>query len=266
MTDLLRNYLNHLRIERGLSPNSIIAASSDLTQFTNFIGESRFESKEFDSSDARRFLVDVSSRGASASTVNRKRNSLSGIFRFCGKPMMDVERAKQWDTLPEIISEAEAQKMIEHARTPFERSVIALLYCCGLRASELFSVMVNTDNTSLRVFGKGSKERIVPCPAWLVQLLDIKALRGLSRYQIYRIVIENAKRSINKPVYPHMLRHSCATHMMQGGADLRIIQEFLGHDSLETTQIYTRVDINHLREVIAEFHPRSFYEPRERKP
>lgn len=138
--------------------------------------------------------------------------------------------------------------------------MLALLYCCALRVSEIMSFGIHTDGKSLRVLGKGDKERIVPCPGWLLLMLNeqfFHTARGLSRYQVYRMVVENARASINKSVFPHMLRHSCATHMMQGGADMRVIQEFLGHESVETTQIYTKVDIRHLQEVVREFHPRA---------
>lgn len=262
--------------EKGLSRNTLLAYRSDLTAFAGWSGNSaNSEGREI-----ARYLVWLRSQGKSASTVARNLASLRSWFSWqkalgliekdpC-EALQNPQRAKR---LPQVVTPAEVAAMIQVAASPRERVAIELLYGAGLRVSEL--VRLNWSDISVsqgyvRCFGKGSKERVVPIGRQAIEALkfykdmlgqDKKARtqpgqpllcdrqgKRLSRLVVWQIIKRLAGRArVNKKLSPHTLRHSFATHLIENGADLRTVQELLGHASVVTTQLYTHVSRGHLR-------------------
>jgi len=270
------------------------AYAVDLSQFVEWAQGRGLEPADVRHRDVRRYGAGLSSDGAAAATVARKLAAVRGLFDFLVRservgqnPADLVSSPKREEKLPRVLSGEQARDLLERipARTPLElrdRAMLELAYSCGLRCEEI----VNLDRDSfdfeteqLRVLGKGSKERLLPVgepaqralrrylergrPALAADpregaLLLSKSGRRLSGSDVTRrLALWVEKASLQAGVSPHALRHSFATHLLEGGADLRAIQELLGHASISTTQVYTRVDAARLREAYAATHPRA---------
>ena len=291
--DLLVTYLT---VERGLSENSVAAYTSDLKEAAGFFarnGRSSWRSLKAD--DVLDYLQYCTEHPLKSSTVARRLISfrlLYGLLADEGRIENDftavMDSPRRWKILPDFLTEREVDRLLNAfsaAEGEFEmrnRLMIELLYSSGLRASELTSLKVadcDFENGVLRVTGKGSKTRVVPCgrPAFrLIRrylqtarlvlaeknprapwLLLSKSGRKLNRDWVWSVVQEAAVRAgINRSVHPHTLRHSFATHLLSHGADLRCIQEMLGHSDISTTEIYTHVDLNGALAVTRRLHPR----------
>jgi len=244
---------------------------------------------------AREFFVTLAHAGLSITTRARYLSSLKHLSRFLlgsGRITQDVtesmELPRKGRTIPEFLSVAEMQSLLEafSGDEPYSlrnRAMLETMYACGLRVSELTTLKqwdVLADVELVRVFGKGSKERLVPIGAqalrWIAQYTaegrgqlirtsqtdDILFLssrgRQLSRMSVWKVIQQAASTAgIETHVHPHMFRHSFATHLIEGGADLRAVQEMLGHADIATTQIYTHIDREYVKEVHTLFHPRS---------
>lgn len=272
----LDDYLDFVYRERGLSRNTLLAYRSDLTVFAEWSnGRPKADSREIS-----RYLVWLRSQGKSASTVARNLASLRSWFSwqkasgFIEKDPCDaLQNPQKAKRLPQVLTPAEVAALIRVSNNPRERVAVELLYGAGLRVSEL--VRLNWSDISLsqgyvRCFGKGSKERVVPIGSMANEALkSYKAEIGpekktnvrmgqpvfcnrqgkrLSRLVVWQIIKRLAsKAGITKKLSPHTLRHSFATHLIENGADLRAVQELLGHTSVVTTQLYTHVSRAHLR-------------------
>ncbi len=295
MPDLLGQFLDHLRHERGVSPHTLRGYSRDLIQLLEHLGtdEERLEPRAIDGLKIRGFLAHLRDRGASRATIARKLAAVRSFFKFlirCGmleaSPAADVRAPKQERRLPHFLDPGEVERLIQApgADDPFplrDRAMLETLYSTGLRVSELVGLDIehlSLDEGLIRAFGKGRKERLVPvgshalaalrdylqaerpgvavdeCRALFVnrdgtRLSERSVRRTLDRYI--------ARTGISPHTSPHTLRHTFATHMLDRGADLRSVQELLGHESLATTQIYTHVTTERLREAYARAHPRA---------
>ncbi|HEX6687385.1 MAG TPA: tyrosine recombinase XerC [Solirubrobacterales bacterium] len=279
---------------RSLAERTRKAYAVDLGQFVEWAKERGLEPAEVRHRDVRRYGAGLSSGGAAAATVARKLAAIRSLFDFLVRtervgqnPADLVSSPKREEKLPRVLSGEQMRSLLERipARTPLElrdRAMLELAYSCGLRCEEI----VNLDNGSfdfeteqLRVVGKGSKERLLPVgePAQraLQRYLErgrralatdprqpalflSKSGRRLSSSDITRrLGLWVREAALAAGVSPHALRHSFATHLLEGGADLRTIQELLGHASISTTQVYTRVDAARLREAYAATHPRA---------
>ncbi len=264
----------------------------DLGQFVEWAGER--EPDEIRHRDVRRYAAGLSSRGAAPATVARKLASIRGLFDFLVRtervgqnPADLVSSPKREEKLPRVLSAAQVRELLERipARTPLElrdRAMLELAYSCGLRCEEIVNLDLDSldyENEQLRVLGKGSKERLLPVGEPARRAMERYAARGrhaLSREPGERALFlsKSGRRLSNSDVTrrlalwvreaalaggvsPHSLRHSFATHLLEGGADLRTIQELLGHASISTTQVYTRVDAARLRDAYAATHPRA---------
>jgi site-specific recombinase XerD len=291
--EALAGYDRDLRA-RSMAERTRRAYGVDLGQFTAWANERGLEPGKVRHRDVRRYGAGLSSGGAAAATVARKLAAVRGLFDFLVRtervgqnPADLVSSPKREDKLPRVLSGEQVRALLERipARTPLElrdRAMLELAYSCGLRCEEI----VNLDRDSfdfeteqLRVLGKGSKERLLPVgePAQRalrrylergrhalasdprqVALFLSKSGRRLSNSDITRrLGIWVREAALAAGVSPHALRHSFATHLLEGGADLRTIQELLGHASISTTQVYTRVDAARLREAYAATHPRA---------
>jgi integrase/recombinase XerC/integrase/recombinase XerD len=277
---------------RGMAERTRRAYGVDLGQFVEWVGDTAPAAVRH--RDVRRYGAGLSAGGAAPATVARKLAAVRGLFDFMVRtervgqnPADLVSSPKREQKLPRVLSGEQVRTMLEKipARTPLElrdRAMLELAYSCGLRCEEIVNLDVASfdfDSEQLRVFGKGSKERLLPVgePAQRAlrrylergrhaladdsrepALFLSKSGRRLSNSDVTRrLALWVREASLVAGVSPHSLRHSFATHLLEGGADLRTIQELLGHASISTTQVYTRVDAGRLREAYAATHPRA---------
>jgi integrase/recombinase XerD len=295
MVDQVDDFAAYLSLERGLAANTTRAYLHDLCEFAKFLDCLKVRSSEAVTRDHILDFLD-SSRDAelASTTIARRLIAIKIFFRFlCRERLLkhDITDAmdgpRLWRLLPDMLGVDEVERLLKafSKRDPLERrnqAILELFYATGIRVSELANLRLDGlkfEQGFIRVIGKGDKERIVPVgrPAirrlttYLQQirpLLD-KTQRGttlflsvnghpLTRARVWQVVKEAARRAgIEKNVYPHMLRHSFATHLLSNGADLRVIQEMLGHADISTTQIYTHVNQAQLKSIHRRFHPRA---------
>lgn len=278
---ILSEYLEYLEVEKGLSHNTIDAYRRDLTAFIDLCASLGAEElTQIQRNHLNSYIMDLREKKYSATSVMRKIASLRGFFKWlcaneiCMKnPTLTLEQPKIPRKLPKVMTISEIENIIRQDLNKTQRLIVELLYGCGLRVSELVNLKTNNIDLNanyLRCSGKGSKERLVPLGSkakealsnyfehrdFLVKKhnLDTKNLwiaesgRFLTRQDVYNFIHEQGKK-INKNISPHTLRHSFATHLLENGADLRIVQELLGHSDVSTTQLYTHISKKRLKEV-----------------
>jgi integrase/recombinase XerD len=286
---VLQAFLDSLAVERGLAPNTIAAYRRDLRDHLAFlVTRGVRQLAAVDESHLIVYLGRLRRSGASPATVMRKLSSVRGFYRqlareeqIAADPTANLPPAQLRRRLPNVLSVEEVGRLIAQpdTRAPRglrDRAMLELVYAAGLRASELVGLTrgdLNLDLGLVRCLGKGSKERVVPvgrlaidaARAYLASRRDAAGAlfpgnkgRPLTRVSFWRIVRRYARQAgMRTPISPHTFRHSFATHMLDGGADLRAIQELLGHANIATTQIYTHVSTDRLREVYQAYHPRA---------
>ena len=287
-------YLDHLAVERGLSSNSIEAYRRDLGTYVAFLDRRGVELRDVTRADIEAFAMARRLGGYAVSSVERSLSAVKGLHRFMlregfstANPASAIKLPKKAERLPDVISIDAAAALLDQ---PFpqtdagerDHAALEVLYGCGLRASELVGLdirNVHLDEGLLRVLGKGSKERLVPLSgAASERLRDYVEVRGeltcrrakptpavflnarggrISRQSVHGIVSKAGLSIGVSNLHPHTLRHSFATHLLEGGADLRSIQEMLGHSDISTTQIYTHVQAGLMRDVYLQAHPRA---------
>ena len=310
LVEFVRSFLDHLRVERGVSPHTASGYRRDLQRYVDFLTEQGIDDPaeitgEVVTEFAVRLRTPVEGTPALAdSSVARAVVAVRSLHRFgveeritTTNPAADVSPPSQARRLPKALSVAQVQAMLEgvDTSTPVglrDAALLELLYGTGARISEVVGLdvddvsrLVEADpdsTTGLRLFGKGGKERVVPLGSfarkavqdWLVRgrptfqekakapgpalLLNTRGAR-LSRQSAWTVLRRTAEQAgVEVEVSPHTLRHSFATHLLDGGADVRVVQELLGHASVTTTQIYTLVTVDHLREVYLSSHPRAY--------
>ena len=295
MESFVKEYLASLRLERNLSENTIASYKNDLTSLINFLNDSGIKDpSEITSKNLSNFFVLLSKLGLSSRSSARYYSSVKGLFGYLFSngyikinPMEKISAPKVSKNLPGVLNINEIEKILSGPDISKklglrDKALLETFYACGLRVSELINLKISdlflTDEM-IRVFGKGSKERFVPIGSSAIKfineylknsrpLLEKKAKsqhilflnnRGtkLSRMGVWKIVNNYAELAgIKKEVHPHTFRHSFATHLLEGGADLRAVQEMLGHVDISTTQIYTHIDRDYIKQVHRDFHPR----------
>jgi len=289
--NLLDDFLSYLVVERGASPHTISAYRGDLKAYLAHLEQRGTDPLAATRNDITTFMAELQKRGMAASTVERKIAAVKSFHAYLVRegltdnhPTVDISLPKVPARLPDVISIEDVHTLFSQPFTA-EPAVLEVLYGCGLRVSELTGLDLNDvdlDDGFLRVFGKGSKERLVPiagaADAALTEYLSrgrpfLKAkkattrqdpaavflnVRGgrMTRQAVFGIVRQYGER-VGLQLHPHTLRHSFATHLLRGGADLRALQEMLGHADISTTQVYTHVDRTHLREEYMTTHPRA---------
>lgn len=277
----LSEYIEYLSIERGLSINTQEAYRNDILFFIEFLASENIESFEkIQRAHINRYIRELRSKNYATSSITRKIASLRGWFRWMismeiitSDPTEALEQPKMARRLPKVLSVAEILELLNEDLTSLERAILELLYACGLRVSELVNLSlsnVNLEQEYVRCFGKGSKERIIPLGNQAKQaicrylkkreliLLDNNISSNalflddngspITRQKVY-IFVKNLGNLINKTLSPHTFRHSFATHLLENGADLRIVQELLGHADVSTTQLYTHVSKKRLKDI-----------------
>ena len=299
MTDLqfaLQDYLHFLKVERQLADNTISSYKRDLTSYIGWFVQHSTELQSINQQKITEYLHSLKESGKSSRTVSRQISSIRSFHQFMLRdkvtdtdPTVHLELPKLEQKLPRVLSPADIDTIIDTVGTTTPQSIrdtamIELLYGTGMRVSELIGMNVSDINLTMgfvRVFGKGSKERIVPigttavnaCTAYLEDVRpefvsaarsdrDALFLNGrggrLTRQSIWSLLRSVSERAqLTQKLTPHMLRHSFATHLVENGADLRSVQEMLGHADISTTQIYTHVSKTRLKDVYSQYHPRA---------
>ena len=295
MDESIDGYLGYIALERSLAPRTVAAYRTDLGSADDWLSRQMGHPlPEASTGDLAEYVADLSRRGLSTRSVRRKLSSIRGYFRYlqdCGRraddPTSMLAAPRGGSFLPEALSLQEAKELVEafdgsDNLSIRNRALMELAYGSGLRESELVELTVSRvylDEEYVRPLGKGSRERIVPMGPqtirWLRRYIGEvrpRLLRGagfsnlfltyrgrpMSRMAVWNVVRKAGRLAgMTRRLYPHILRHSFATHMLEGGADLRVVQELLGHADISTTEIYTNVGTAHLRKVIESCHPRS---------
>jgi integrase/recombinase XerD len=290
----LEPFVDYLSFERGLSDRTLAAYRGDLEKLLDFLEErGRADPSQVTPQDLREFVFQLNDAGLAPSSIRRALSSIRGYFGFLleedvleADPSERLAAPRVGRALPDVLSVEEVQKLLEapdpaHPLYWRDRGILEVLYAAGVRVSELLGMTVHSidlEEGVCTVFGKGAKERMVPLgmPARRAVERYLREVRPqlekgkgegklflnsrgrpLSRMAIWNLVKASAERAgVRKAVSPHTLRHSFATHLLEGGADLAAVQELLGHADISTTQIYTHIDREYLREVHRSFHPR----------
>ncbi|MEM6359439.1 MAG: site-specific tyrosine recombinase XerD [Bacteroidota bacterium] len=293
----IKQFKNYLRLERSLSDNSVEAYIHDVVKLKQFmeLSNASISPLQVESVHLKDFLEYINDLGMTAHSQARIISGLKAFYKYLiydelidKDPTQLIEGPKLGRKLPDTLSYEEIVKLLEgidHSKPEGQRNraILEVLYSSGLRVSELVNLRLSNvyeDIGFLRIIGKGDKERLVPIGKDALRYIKIykeevrvhlnvaeghsdfvflnRRGKQLTRVMIFTIIKELAKKvGLNKTISPHTFRHSFATHLIEGGADLRAVQEMLGHESITTTEIYTHLDRDYLRQVIQEFHPRS---------
>ena len=298
--EVTSSFLNHLQIEKGLAANSIAAYRRDLSKFANFLGTRSLS--EVDSNLITDFQSSLREAKLSVASINRVDSTLRSFFKHLQQehgyadPTLEIAPQKSARRLPKALTITQIVSMIQVAYregqpiTARDQAMLELLYSSGARVSELIGININdlssidtSDGkvTTLKLRGKGSKERIVPLGSFATRAVENYLVRvrpelasksskvtsalflnsrgsRISRQSAWQMVLDAAEAAgVSEHVSPHVFRHSYATHLLDGGADIRVVQELLGHASVTTTQIYTLITIDKVRESYALAHPRA---------
>lgn len=294
MQELLEKYFNYLLIERGAAANTLEAYERDLRRFLIIIqGKGLSDLRQVLPETIIEYLVQVKDEGLSANSMNRSLAALRGFYKYLLQeklieqtPLANIDLAKVWMRLPDTISKEEMNLILAQpgGETPGalrDSAMLELLYATGIRVSEIIGLTMSSINWQvgfLVVMGKGSKERIVPigktaydCTRLYVDVARPQLMQGKStdvlflnrfggkftRQGFWKMVVRYAEKSgLAKKVHPHTFRHSFASHLLEGGADLRTVQVMLGHADISTTQIYTHITRDRLKEIHRKYHPR----------
>ncbi len=296
-------FLNFQRIERGLSKNSLAAYTRDLERFSSYLIRENIEVLGFDETHAENFIVYLHAEKLALSTSNRILSTLRSFYAYLERdhsaynPMKDVLSRKIPLRLPKALTISQVTQLIDASVVTDDivslrnKAILELLYSSGARVSEVVGlnltdvVEIKSEDSAIRTLklrGKGGKERVVPMGSYSVKALDDYLVRvrpslvaknsngksdalflnqrgsRISRQSAWQLVVDAAKRvGLDEGISPHVFRHSFATHLLDGGADIRVVQELLGHASVTTTQIYTLITIDKIRESYAMAHPRA---------
>ena len=292
---IFNNFITYLKLEKNLSENTIQSYTLDLTRYLEFLSSRGVSSLEkIEKSLINSFINLLYDLGLQVSSINRNLTSVKSFHKYLIReniseknPLENIFRPKTKRKLPVVLDFPEIEKILQQPDlTTYaglrDRAMLELLYACGLRISELLNIKkedIKFDEGFLLAFGKGSKERFIPVGEVALKhvrnyivsgrrhfVKDLKSknflflsVRGtrLSRMGFWKI-LQNylQKADLKKKITPHTFRHSFATHLLEGGADLRSVQEMLGHADISTTEIYTHLDLNYLREIHKSYHPR----------
>ena len=291
----IKEFKSYLRIERSLSDNTIDSYLRDIQKLANFSEEKDLNELQITKAEVKEFIAEINKEGISARSQSRIISGIKAFYKYLiledylkVNPTELIESPKIGMKLPDTLSIEEIDSLISaidlsHPQGERNRAILEVLYSCGLRVSELTSLKLSNIRFKegyVKVVGKGNKERFAPIGSSAIKFLNIylKEIRNhqdikkgsedivflnrrgnkLTRVMIFTIIKQLAEKiGMKKKISPHTFRHSFATHLIEGGADLRAIQEMLGHESITTTEIYTHLDREYLREAIMQFHPRA---------
>lgn len=285
-------FLSYLRVERGLASNTLLAYRRDLSKLSLFALSRSKDVLSLDADDLAHFMRSLHTQGLAPKSVARTLVAVRGFYKFLIQdgflkldPSVNIESPKSWQSLPRFLAPEEVERLLSSPDPSTtiglrDKAMLEILYATGLRVSELAGLTpsnINFDLGFVTVFGKGGKERAVPLGMkaieWTRKLRASRARSGspkrtqalfvsdsggpLTRQALWRIIVSLGERAGIGHVTPHLLRHSFATHLLENGADLRSVQMMLGHSDISTTQIYTHITNERLREIYKKLHPRA---------
>ncbi|MBC6342603.1 site-specific tyrosine recombinase XerD [Lactobacillus kimbladii] len=296
LSEQVEDYLRYSQVERGLSNNTITAYRQDLTSFISFLQKENLTSWPTQAVDIDAFLAEQRDQKKATSSISRLITSLRKFYQWLVRqniqklnPMLEIDSPKKRRTLPVALTVNEVNNLLEQPDTKKQlglrdRALLETLYATGIRVSELINLKFTDLHEELKlvkVFGKGSKERLIPISEVALSWIDsykekvrdplilkigkntdfifLNSRGGsLTRQAVWQIIKHYCKMAgIQKNVTPHTLRHTFATHLLENGADLRVVQEILGHSDISTTQIYTNLSQKHILQVYEKTHPRT---------
>lgn len=294
MKRVLKDFISYLSVERGLAANTLESYQRDLIKYLNFLKQQRLDFEVASRKTISQFLMEEKEKGLSPATLTRNLASIRSFYNFLlqeqvvqRNPAAETETPRQEKKLPQVLSFQDVELLLEQPKTGNaiglrDKAMLELLYATGIRVSELVNLSINSINLKtgfLRCEGKGSKERMIPLGSMalfslqeylrsgrpkLLKIKNEKAFflnqhgRQLTRQGFWKIFKKyTLKAKISKKVTPHTLRHSFATHLLENGADLRSVQEMLGHVDISTTQIYTQITKRKIKEIYNQTHPRA---------
>ena len=299
-----KSFIDHLQIERGLSPNSIAAYGRDLDRFASYLTKMDLDFQSLSTEDLTEYEIALKQEGLSLSSINRGVSALKTFYKYLSReyaiadPTTELTANRLPRKLPKALTISEIESLLRSTELVGEltalrdRAILEVLYGTGARVSEVVglnladlgkSMLTGDEVTTLKLRGKGSKERIVPLGSFAKEAIENYMVRlrpmyveksksskaatalflnsrggRLSRTSAWQIVTDAAEATgLSGKVSPHVFRHSYATHLLDGGADIRVVQELLGHSSVTTTQIYTLITIDKVRQAYASAHPRA---------
>ncbi len=274
-------YSEYLEIERGLAVNTILAYRSDLYSFSDFLSGLQIENiDQIQRIHLNMYIKNLYDKKYTPMSITREIASIKGFFKWLSlneyikhNPALSIEQPKLPKKLPKVLSINEITELLDENMSVINKAILELLYAAGLRVSELSNIQINNvdlNSKYVRCIGKGSKERIIPignkaCRAikkylkereYIVKKYNLKTKylfikdngKKLTRQDVY-LFINSIGKNINKDISPHTIRHSFATHLLENGADLRIVQELLGHSDVSTTQLYTHISKKRLKDI-----------------
>jgi len=295
METFVKEYLGYLKLEKNLSDNTINSYKNDLAAFKGFLNDQGIDDPaDITAEHLNNFFKLLKELGLVGSSAARYFSSLKGFFLYLiqnkyiiKNPVDKISAPKISKKLPGVLDVSEVEKILSlpEVDNKFglrDKAILELFYACGTRVSELINLKVNDlflNDEVIRVLGKGSKERLIPIGSsaikWVKEYLSksrpllMKKMKSenylflnsrntkLSRMGVWKIIDRYVKEAdIKKDVHPHTFRHSFATHLLEGGADLRAVQEMLGHADISTTQIYTHIDRDYIKQIHKQYHPR----------
>lgn len=295
MESYVNEFINYLAVERGLAKNTLESYGRDLRQYYSYLNNDRIDAvNQASRATILAYLEQLQSKGRAVSTISRNLAAIKSYYQFLVRerylekdPAANLESPKLEKKLPKILTIGEVEELLKQPNSFLptgmrDKAMLELLYATGIRVSELISLNVSDVNLEMgyiKCYGKGSKERIVPLGSIAAKCVQEYVTRGrgklvrtydepalfvnhhgnrLTRQGFWKIIKKYAhEATITKEITPHTLRHSFATHLLENGADLRSVQEMLGHADISTTQIYTQVTKNRLKEVYEKAHPRA---------
>ncbi|HQF42090.1 MAG TPA: site-specific tyrosine recombinase XerD [Ignavibacteriaceae bacterium] len=295
METFVKEYLGYLKLEKNLSDNTIHSYKNDLAAFKDFLNDQGIDDPAYITAEhLNNFFKLLKELGLVGSSAARYFSSLKGFFLYLiqnkyiiKNPVDKISAPKISKKLPGVLDVSEVEKIlslpdVDNKFGLRDKAILELFYACGTRVSELINLKVNDlflNDEVIRVLGKGSKERLIPIGSsaikWVKEYLSksrpllMKKMKSenylflnsrntkLSRMGVWKIIDRYVKQAdIKKDVHPHTFRHSFATHLLEGGADLRAVQEMLGHADISTTQIYTHIDRDYIKQIHKQYHPR----------
>lgn len=293
---LIKHFLNFLILEQSLSDNSVVAYSHDIDLFRQYLSDIKgnIHLKDITQEDIENFLKYLYDLGLAASSQARILSGIKKFFNYLIQEKLVIENPTILISapsigrhLPDVLTYEEICSLVDAIDLSQQfghrnKAIIEIMYGCGLRVSEVISIKISDiykKDEFIKVIGKGNKERLIPISSSIIKTLDLyiegerkhqginpkhsdtifinKRGNGLSRQMVFLIIKDLAEKAgIKKNIGPHTIRHSFATHLLEGGADLRAVQQMLGHSSIVTTEIYTHISDQYLREIISIYHPR----------
>ena len=295
MKEYIEDFIDHISVERGLAKNTVLAYRHDLRVYVEHLDKKKIKSiDDIDRKHVTDFMFKQKKDGLSAKSITRSLAAIKMFHRFLVRESLTkedptdlVETPKIWKSVPDVLSTSEVESMIQAAKgrnwqAIRDYAILELFYASGMRVSEMVNLtldQINLDGGYVRCIGKGNKERVVPIGRRAQEAVEKycdkvrgKLIKGeetmvlflsrlgkkISRQSFWKIVKKyKTKANIQKEIKPHTLRHSFATHLLEHGADLRSVQEMLGHADISTTQIYTHVDKERLKGIHQKYHPRA---------